>query len=416
MRLGLHPAEGLVRASWRRQPPRGLARDGTETGGKAMHMTGTGMVRTRVGLIAIALLLAGAAFGFMTASSPYAYGANNSRTTSGASRSAQVIRIPGCEPLGSNQPLDAIAMAPNGRTAYTACVTGPKGGVVTPINLATNTVGPPIHISISTVHGNSWGIAITPNGRTVYVSAGPCIPVTLATRTVGAPIPVACPIVFTPNGRTGYGFGGAVTPINLVTNTLGTPIKLPKTCGGPLSGAVTPNSKTLWIDCSGLLEPINVATNTLGTSIKLPMRQAYEPGDIAIAPNGRTAFVSLIYSWGDGITPVNLATRTVGAPINFVHGHESWIYTPGPILFTPDGKTAYLDEVAASVIQPINMATKTPDMPTALPLDLDLVGVPNMVITPNGRTALTAGYHVLLGPAHKLLSDFGAVFRVSLSG
>jgi hypothetical protein len=310
------------------------------------------MVRTRVRLMALALLLAGAAFGFMTASAPYAYGANNSRTASGASRSARsivAIRIPGCEPFVSNQPLDAIAMAPNGRTAYTACVTGPKGGIVTPINLATNTVGKSITVKISTVHGVSWGIAITPNGRTVYVStgsgaftstgwgAGAVIPVTLATSTVGAPIIVgetgysAQPIMITPNGRTAYYVSGPlrytpeprlyVTPIDLATNTAGTPIKLGECSGNGFQapGAITPNGKTLWIDlsCNGLLTPINVATNTLGTPIKLPMLHGYianDSGDIAIAPNGRTAFVSSSYSGRLRITPVNLATRTVGAP------------------------------------------------------------------------------------------------------
>ena len=83
-----------------------------------------------------------------------------------------------------------------------------------------------------------------------------------------------------------------------------------------------------------------------------------------------------------------------------------------PIVFAPDGKTAY---IYCSDIQPINVATNTLDMPIALPVDLDHVDVPTMVITPNGRSAFITGYHLVLGPAYKVLSAFAAVFQIPLS-
>ena len=59
---------------------------------------------------------------------------------------------------------------------------------VTPINTATNTPGKPI-----TVGAQPWQIAITPNGKTVYVASatmhtGMVTPINTATNTAGKPI------------------------------------------------------------------------------------------------------------------------------------------------------------------------------------------------------------------------------------
>jgi YVTN family beta-propeller protein len=56
----------------------------------------------------------------------------------------------------------AIAITPNGRTAYVANC---DDDTVTPINLATGTPRPAIKVGI-----NPDAIAITPNGRTAYVA------------------------------------------------------------------------------------------------------------------------------------------------------------------------------------------------------------------------------------------------------
>jgi YVTN family beta-propeller protein len=61
------------------------------------------------------------------------------------------------------------------------------GDTVTPIRTATNTAGPPIPV------GNQpFGIAITPNGKTAYVTGGTdsVTPIRTATNTPGPPITV----------------------------------------------------------------------------------------------------------------------------------------------------------------------------------------------------------------------------------
>ena len=72
-------------------------------------------------------------------------------------------------------------------TAYVVSGSGPGPGAVTPIRTATNTAGPPI-----TVGNQPFGIAITPNGKTAYVTGGPDLvtPIRTATNTAGPPITV----------------------------------------------------------------------------------------------------------------------------------------------------------------------------------------------------------------------------------
>ena len=77
----------------------------------------------------------------------------------------------------------AIAVTPDGRTAYVASRTP---GTVTAISTATNAV-----VGALSVGALLDSIAITPDGKTAYVAdaAGVLIPVSTATNTAGPPIP-----------------------------------------------------------------------------------------------------------------------------------------------------------------------------------------------------------------------------------
>jgi len=61
----------------------------------------------------------------------------------------------------------AIAITPDGRTAYVVDSGQGNGDTVTPINLATGKPGRPIKVG-----KDPAAITITPNGRTAYVSNG----------------------------------------------------------------------------------------------------------------------------------------------------------------------------------------------------------------------------------------------------
>ena len=121
----------------------------------------------------------------------------------------------------------------HGPVAY---VVSDSTGSVTPIGTATNTpAGKPIMI------GNFPGaVAITPDGKTVYVTRGS---------------------LFTGGSRPGW-----VTPISTATGMLGKPIPVG---GGPMAIAITPDGKTAYVAnyLSGTVTPIATATNTAGKPI-----------------------------------------------------------------------------------------------------------------------------------------------------
>jgi DNA-binding beta-propeller fold protein YncE len=267
-------------------------------------------------------------------------------------------------------PLRAEA-APKG-TAY---VINSGGGTVTPVNLATNTPGKPI-----TVSGEPVAMAIALDGKTAYMINGfpsrTVTPIDLATNTPGKPItlsgePVAMAIA--PDGKTyvaisrgtvtsGGGFRSVYDfmPIDLATNRLGKPVKL---SGEPGAIAIAPDGKTAYVAIysSGTVTPIDLMTNTAGKPIKIsgkPKAMEFygQPMAIAITPDGKTAYVANGAS--STVTPINLATNTPGNPINLSG-------KPGAdaIAITPDGTTAYVANQASSTVTPVNLATNTPGKP-----------------------------------------------------
>ena len=253
----------------------------------------------------------------------------------------------------------AIAITPNGESAYATDFVGPY---VTPINLVTKTAGTPI--TVGTTHGLG-GVAITPDGSTAYVADpfdGTVVPIDTATNTTGTPITVGTDplsIAITPNGATAYvGGDDTVTPIDLATNTAGTPITLG---GGAYAIAITPNGATAYADSLGdgngdTVTPIDIATNTAGTTFAVNSSSGFT--DIAITPNGTTAYVTqaITNELGNTVTPIDLATNTV-EPAIAVAGQ------PFGIAITPNGATAYASTAGDDTVTPINLATNTVETP-----------------------------------------------------
>ena len=96
-------------------------------------------------------------------------------------------------------------------------------------------------------------------------------------------------------------------------------------------------------------------------------------GDMAITPDGHTAYLTDEYS----ILPLNLATNTFGAAISVPGG-------VGPfIALAPDGSTAYV--IGNNTLQPIQLPSGKIGTPITLPVQgFDVTG---LAITRNGRTA-----------------------------
>jgi YVTN family beta-propeller protein len=299
----------------------------------------------------------------------------------------------------------------------TVYVSNGRGGTVTPIDTATNTPGPPILI------GRGPGlIAITPDGKTAYVTSDESIvvPIDTATNTPGPPIAVGVNrpglhdqpdgIAITPDGKTVYvaNIGsGRVTPIDTATNTPGEPVEVGVR---PRAIVITPDGKTAYVvnqsrpqpppwhsyeaekrglppqpapDPRGTATPIDTATNTPGK----PIDVGSEPFAITVTPDGKTVYVANTWentgrpaSAPGTVTPIATATNTPGAPIEV--GSQPWAFA-----ITPDGKTAYVINFASASVTPIATATNTPGPP--IPVGQ---GPRAIAITPDGRTAYVASW------------------------
>jgi YVTN family beta-propeller protein len=169
---------------------------------------------------------------------------------------------------------------------------------------------------------------------------------------------------------------GSVTPIDTVTDTPETPIPVG---GDPTDIAITPDGTTAYVstDANESVTAIDTATNTAGTPI--PLRGA---DAIAITPDGTTAYVTNIQGPNYSVTPIDLATNTAGTPI--LVGGE-----PDAIAITPDGTTAYVSTNgnSGSFVTPIDTGTNTSGTP--IPVDEGAVGI---AITPDGSTAYVTSY------------------------
>ena len=294
---------------------------------------------------------------------------------------AAVIGL-GSTPAGHPSTPAGHPSAPADLTARPATAYVLTNSTVMPVDVATGVAGTQIQ-----VRDWSQAIAITPDGKTAYVTSGitdgsatnegMVTPIDLATGRVGTPIPVGSDpvaIVITPDGKTAYvanSVSGTVTPIDLATGRAGTPI--PVGNGGPEAIAVTPDGKTVWVTSqvnevsNGTLTPIDVATGRAGS----PIQVGVYPAAIAITPDGKTAYVTNVES--GTVTPIDLATGQAGTPIQF--GNVS----PQGIAITPDGQTAYV--TTQGPVTPIDLATGRVGTP------LHGVNGSLLAITPDGKTA-----------------------------
>jgi DNA-binding beta-propeller fold protein YncE len=285
-------------------------------------------------------------------------------------------------------------------------VTGPSTvyvltgvGAVRPIPSATGRPGKTIPV------GNGQIMAITPDGKTIYVGDDyvsqeqpkpAVVPVSTVTDTASKPIlmrGVPSQILITPNGKTAYvlGLAGAeIIPIATATNTPEKGIKVGMTVGGVDQMAITPDGKTLYVvswtnegKAPSYVIPIATATNTPGKPIKI---QNADVGQIVMNPDGQTAYALGQSTSGTVIVPIATATNTPGKPVRV--GGEANV-----LAITPDGRILYLLQIGNSGVKsgssdviPFATATDTPGKP------IKIAGfVYGMAVSPDSGTAYAAG-------------------------
>jgi YVTN family beta-propeller protein len=347
-----------------------------------------------------------------------------------------------------------MAISPNGQTVYvvdSASVNG-GSGTVTPIPLRTEMSGNPI-----TVGSGPDAIAITPNGQTAYVvngGSGTVTPITIATGTAGTPITVGTDpeaIAITPDGQTAYVVtsGGTIIPITIATNTAGTPIDVGN---GATDIAITPDGQTAYVtsENSNTVTPVTIATNTAGTPITVgngPAFIAITAGTVGTTDNGsgsstdngsqanvtssvtagdRTAvlagaiaFPAVDASHGD----VDAVTQTTSVEVNDLTASDAgWDVTVLVSDLTGSlGGTIAADNLSVASYGALTVATgDTAGVTTNI-----VPGTPGPIGTTTGLLSAPVGYGVgdytqefdvaLVVPANSLAGDYAGTLTVTIA-
>jgi uncharacterized repeat protein (TIGR01451 family) len=238
-----------------------------------------------------------------------------------------------------------VAVTPDGTKVYVANA-GNFGGpfTVSVIDAATNTLATTIPIANTPNPGALEGIAITPDGKKVYVTSSfnGVYVIDTATNTVKVPtipLPFAnTGIAVTPDGTKVYvtaEFNG-VSIINTATDTVTFTLPVGSSFIAPLNDAVTPDGKKVYVTNSdGTVSVIDTATNNVVNNVIVGLNV---PNGIAITPDGVQVYIEN----GANVLAFNPATTT-SITIQVPGGAKSFGLFIGPLI-TP---SLHLDKVAA---------------------------------------------------------------------
>jgi YVTN family beta-propeller protein len=211
------------------------------------------------------------------------------------------------------------------------------------ISSATDTV-----IATILVGGQPQGVAVTPDGRTVYVA-----------NTVD---------------------GNYVSAIDTATNTVTATISV-----GPTSEsiAVSPDGGTVYVTKpgDGTVSVIATATNTVIATIRVVGR----PFGVAVTPDGNTVYVASSYV--SAVSAIATATNMVTTTIPFPLGSN-----PFGVAVTSDGSTVYVTNPGSATVSVIATATNAVIATIPLPADSEPVGIAIQPAKPAPKFAGTPGF------------------------
>jgi sugar lactone lactonase YvrE len=322
-------------------------------------------------------------------------------------------------------------ISPDGKTLYVISLgslidQADRKMFVTPYNTVTRQAGKPIFLGPSYFTGL---MALSPDGSTLYVATQPANAqaaiLAISTKTRSIRTLVSSPLAddvfslaISPDGKTLYvgGFNGGPGIFGVDTATGEPTTSLSTNYTIPFAIGVTPDGTTLWaktldymVSGSEMVMSISVSTGDVGATIPLsPTKEGgMRPQDLAISPDGRTAYVN-----GTGsVIPIDLVTGTSGSPIPFATGGD----IVDAIAFTPDGRTV---EVAHRLVTSVDTATnvlgkslKAAVWPISLLITPDQAPIAKLLVTARKHGTATSfnasGSHAVTGHIKTYAWQFG---------
>jgi YVTN family beta-propeller protein len=169
-----------------------------------------------------------------------------------------------------------------------------------------------------------------------------------------------------------YASSGQVIPVELSTGAVGVPTPF-STEGPPPDVAIIPNGKTAYVpDGDDEVVPFDVATNTAGTPIETGPGTC--PRAVATHPDGSRVYTVNLCNQSVSVIDVASGTEVAEIPLT---GTFPW-----DIAVTPDGTRAYVTHVFEETVTPIDLLTNTAGTP--IPVGEQPEGI---AVTPDGSRA-----------------------------
>jgi YVTN family beta-propeller protein len=308
---------------------------------------GTRAAPTRGFAAVLAITLAmGLASMASPAAAPFAYVANGVGTVSVIDTATNPPFVTATVPVGT-LPV-GVAVTPDGKHVY---VTNAFSNNVSVIRTAANMV-----VATVPVGTFPFGVAVTPDGTHAYVTNSNSNTVSViatATKTVVATVPVGTNpggVAVTPDGTHAYVANSNSNTVSVIRTATNTVVATVPVGTFPFGVAVTPNGKHAYVTTSqsNTVSVIRTASNTVVATI--PVGSA--PFRVAVTPDGKHVYVTENSIDGDDVSVIDTATNTVVAVVPLSG-------SPSGVAVTPDGAHVYVAKLFSNKVAVIATATNT---------------------------------------------------------
>jgi YVTN family beta-propeller protein len=252
------------------------------------------------------------------------------------------------DPIAVGRGPVAVAVTPDGRSAFVAMGVGSLRSTMPVIDLASRTVRAGIPLG-----GPSTGVAFSPDGRLAYVAAGAGVVVvdTASLAVVRRYGRGWCPagLATHPNGRRLYVADSVADVVWAVDLDSGAFRPIPVGVA-PFGVAIRPDGTRLYVANTGSndVTEVNLAGNTTWTITDGIGRG---PAQLAVTPDGRRVYVGNGLS--DSVSAIDTATGEVGRIATGVGAG------PGGIAVTPGGRRVMVASARSGTVSLIDTATDT---------------------------------------------------------